>query len=73
MERQSGPGDRSLRGDWSGCSPGTGPTGHESRRLCQERRKNRGGHFNLRSLTSEKLDVCLLLFFKEKKRVRLAR
>lgn len=67
MERQSGPGDRSLRGDWSGCSPGTGPTGHESRRLCQERRQNRGEHFNLRSLTSEELE-CLFVFFKEEKK-----
>lgn len=47
VERQSGPGDRSLSGDWSGCSPGTGPAGHAGCRLCQECRQNRGGQFNL--------------------------
>lgn len=61
VERQSGPGDRSLRWDWSGCSPGTGPTRHESRRLCQKRRQNRGGYFNFTPLTTEKCDVCLFV------------
>lgn len=36
VERQSGPGDRSLGGDWSGCGPGTGPARHEGCRLRQE-------------------------------------
>lgn len=52
VERQSGPGDRSLRGDWSGYSPGTSPARHEGCRLCQECRQNRGGQFNLMSLTA---------------------
>lgn len=68
MERQSGPGDRSLRGDWSGCSPGTGPTGHESCRLCQERRQNRGGNFIMRLLTADKWDVYLYIYLFLKKK-----
>lgn len=43
MERQSGPGDRSLGGDRSGGRSGAGPAGHEGRRLRQERRQDRGG------------------------------
>lgn len=54
VERQSGPGDRSLGGDWSGCSPGTGPARHEGCRLCQECRQNRGGPFNLISVRAVK-------------------
>lgn len=47
VERQSGPGDRSLGWDWSGDCSGTGPARHEGCRLRQECRQNRGGEFNL--------------------------
>lgn len=52
MERQSGPGDRSLGGDRSGGSSGTGPARHEGRRLRQECRQNRGGELNLMRRTA---------------------
>lgn len=43
VERQSGPGDRSLGGNRSGCCPSVGPAGDEGCRLCQECGQNRGG------------------------------
>ncbi|CAF88544.1 unnamed protein product, partial [Tetraodon nigroviridis] len=47
VERQSGPGDRSLGGHRSGGSSGTGPARHEGGRLRQECRQNRGEELDL--------------------------
>lgn len=70
VEGQGGPGDRSLGGDRSGGGPGSGPAGHEGRRLRQECRQDRGGWALLRLM--EMRAVCRLLDSQHYYRLTLA-